>query len=383
MKALLMGYYGAANLGDDMMLVCLHKWLLAQGINITVLTENPGRVESETGLPAALNVPLCFQWAWRNVWLRGRGPRLIALILRHDMVIGGGGDLIRDDGGWKRFLFSIEKLILATLLGKRICLLNVGIGRPRTHYSRRLLRWTLRRCDLIVVRDRRSWELCNELGAGSRTRYAPDIVSMLPALLPRSVGGPFPEPYAVVALRTSANQFGRFDLTDVRVSHLARALDSVGARHGIRIVFLPFQSSGSEDDNIIHRRISERMTAASRFEVREWTNDLADITEVLRRAVFVVAMRLHAAILAHALGRRCILMPYDEKVKEFGIQAGISTVMTQDMLDDPARIEDLLERALGSDLRAIGERPPHSWENISLRSGAGHETPREENEPAL
>jgi len=41
MKALLLGYYGACNFGDDLMLYCLLQWLMKQKIQVTVVSENP------------------------------------------------------------------------------------------------------------------------------------------------------------------------------------------------------------------------------------------------------------------------------------------------------------------------------------------------------
>jgi polysaccharide pyruvyl transferase CsaB len=366
MKALLMGYYGAGNLGDEMMLFCIDRWLKQQGVNITVLTEFPDRVRAQTGLPAVMNLPLCFQWGWRTVWLRGRAFRLIGTVLRHDMFIGGGGDLIRDDGGWKRFTFSVEKLILASLLGKRICLLNVGIGRPRSNYGRRLLQWTLKRCELIVVRDLRSWQLCREAGVADRTRYAPDIVSMLPEYFPDGTDRAPAEPYVIVALRSSANAFGRFDMTDARIANLAVALERVAARHDLKIVFLPFQSLAAQDDNAVHRRVAAEMRNPGRAAVQEWTGDLERVASVLRQARMVIAMRLHGAILGHALGRPCVTMPYDEKVSEFSAQAGIDAQLLPETLDDAARVEEVLERALRQAPHHSGQAPPHSWNEIEL-----------------
>jgi len=43
-RALLMGYYGVGNLGDEMMLFCLKPWLEQQGFELTVLSERPAEV---------------------------------------------------------------------------------------------------------------------------------------------------------------------------------------------------------------------------------------------------------------------------------------------------------------------------------------------------
>src|SRR5579885_3086022 len=173
-RMLLMGYYGAHNLGDDMMLFCLQKWLARQQVSITVLSECPEEIQRSFVLPAVRNVPLLGEWSWVDAWLRGRALRVVRAILGHDGLIVGGGDLIRDDRGWRTFLFTLEKILLAILFRKPVYLVNVGIGRPHTSLGRRLLAWALPRCRKIIVRDQRSLDLCREFHAPAK--YAPDIV---------------------------------------------------------------------------------------------------------------------------------------------------------------------------------------------------------------
>src|SRR5262249_37102687 len=109
MKAVLMGYYGAHNLGDEMMLFCLRRWLEAQGVSVSVLSENPRQVEYEHGLPAIRNWPLLGEWSWRGAWLGGGALDVLRAIGRRDALIVGGGDLVRDDFGWRGFFFPMEK----------------------------------------------------------------------------------------------------------------------------------------------------------------------------------------------------------------------------------------------------------------------------------
>jgi polysaccharide pyruvyl transferase WcaK-like protein len=60
----------------------------------------------------------------------------------------------------------------------------------------------------------------------------------------------------------------------------------------------------------------------------------------------VLAMRLHAAVLAHCFERPCILMPYDHKLREFGQLMGISDVIDSDTLESPAQLGSVLSSAL-------------------------------------
>ena len=131
-----MGYYGARNLGDEMMLFCLRRWLNKQSIEITLLCENSRDAEARFHLAAVENLPLLFEWAWRYVWLYGNAFRLLNEFRKSDGLVFGGGDLIRDDRGWRVFLYAMEKIFLALLLRKPVYLLNVGIGKPSTSYGK-------------------------------------------------------------------------------------------------------------------------------------------------------------------------------------------------------------------------------------------------------
>ena len=130
-RAILFGYYGARNIGDELMLLCLNRWLERQNIRTTVGAISPGDVERLHALPAFQDLPLLGQYAWVDVWLRGKVFGLLGRMRQADIVLAGGGDFIRDDRGWKHFSASIEKLIAGSLMGKPVGLVNVGIGRPQ------------------------------------------------------------------------------------------------------------------------------------------------------------------------------------------------------------------------------------------------------------
>ena len=368
MNALLMGYYGGRNLGDEMMLFCLQRWLGAQNVELTVLTEAAGDVERRHGIAAVENVPLMGEWAWRDAWLRGKARRVLAAIFRHDALIIGGGDLIRDDGGWKPFFFAFEKIVVALLLRRKVYLVNIGIGVPTTRYGRFLLKRVLPRCTRIIARDQRTFDLCHELGAGRITEYLPDIVLSLPQLLDCDTGEPpSPRPYVVVCLRTEAHAFKQFAWTEGCVRTLASGLDRLVDDHDLDVVFLPFQGLvGAADDNRIHQEVASRMRHGERITIRPWTDSLTNVSQVVRGAACVIAMRLHAAVLACALDRPCVLIPYDHKVGEFGRQMGLQHEITAETLENPMALARVLEAGLASaPARRIPARS-HLWTTLTL-----------------
>ena len=376
MNALLMGYYGARNLGDELMLVCLRRWLERQGIAITVVCEYPDEIKQQYQLPAVHNWPLLGQWAWRAVWLRGGAVRLVRAVAGCDALIIGGGDLIRDDRGWRQFLFTLEKILLARLLRKPVYLVNVGIGRPHSRYGRSILGWSLRHCRQIIVRDRRSLEICENLGAGGVTRLAPDIVLSLPELLPEIASSRQTDhraPYVLVCLRGDPNVFQQYDLNEPKIQTLAAGLDHVVEQYGLDVVFIPFQGLGSSglDDNRLHQRVVNAMRHASRTEIRPWTDDLGEICRWFQGAQGVLAMRLHAAVLAMCFERPCILMPYDHKLREFGQLMGISDAIDSETLDSSAQLRSVLASALNGSSAAGTRRAPSPecnsrWTDMAL-----------------
>jgi polysaccharide pyruvyl transferase CsaB len=376
MKALLMGYYGMGNLGDEMMLVCLRPWLEKQGFSLTVLSERPGEVTRSHGLPAVENLPLLGEWAWFKAWFKGGAWQVIRAIRESDALIVGGGDLIRDDRGWRGFFYTIEKMVLAILLKRRVYVVNAGIGEPCTSYGRVVLRWVLRRCGRIIVRDQRSERICRELGASSQTTLAPDVVLTLPEMLASlpSAGTPAKDPYVVVCLRHNANVFQMYDLNDGRLKNLAASLDEFIERHGVSVVFLPFQSNpaSGRGDSELHDRVMHFMRHAERAQSLAWTGDLAEVCRWVRPARFVLAMRLHAAVLALSCERPTILMPYDRKISEFGDLMQIPHKIEASTLDDPSAVAAVFEAAWkeseGSVRYATSLDASSIWKGLSLGS---------------
>ncbi len=349
MKALLLGYYGMGNLGDEMMLVCLRPWLERQGFSLTVLSERPAEVTRSHNIPAVENSPLLGEWAWVQAWFKGGALRVVRAIRENDALIVGGGDLIRDDRGWRAFLYTVEKMILAIFLGKKVYVVNAGIGEPRTRYGRVILRWVLRHCRRIIVRDQRSERICRELGTSSQTTLAPDVVLTLPAMLanlPAASESPVAkDPYVVVCLRHNANAFRLYDLTEARIRTLAASLDDLIERHGVSVVFIPFQANpaSGHGDGELHERVIQFMRHTDCVQSRPWTSDLADVCLCVRPALFVLAMRLHAAVVALSCARPTILMPYDRKISEFGELMRIPHAIEARTLDDPSAVSAVFE----------------------------------------
>jgi polysaccharide pyruvyl transferase WcaK-like protein len=334
----------------------------------TVLSERPDECTRTSALPAIRNVPLLGQWAWYDSWCRGSAWRLLRDLRGYDGFVGGGGDVLRDDRGWRHLSFATEKYFVAHAFGTPWYVLNADIGPPRTSSGRRLLRFVLDRARQVVVRDRAAYELALALRGPSGTWFAGDIVLAMPRLFPdecraTAAAPPIVPPYVLACLRGNPDACGRFAMTEGRLGHLAAALDAL-ADQGLRVVFLPFQQHDTEDDDTLHRALAGRMRRRDTVAFVPWTVEIATIAALFRDAALVVAMRLHAAVVAEAFGTPTVVLPYDRKLGELARQRGLA-ILDATALDalatTRAGLDDvILGRAGGRGVEAV-EVPPHDW----------------------
>ena len=330
------------------MLACFAEWLSRQSIDFTVVAENAANVRAATGFSAVQNYRIVGKRAWIGSVLRGRVFGALRAIATSDLVICGGGDTLRDGIGWRTFSYQVEKLAFALLLRKPVYLLNVGIPSPVTFYGRAALRWLLPRSSGIVVRESRSYEVCRALGAGSRVRLQPDIVLSMRDFFPASAEAVPQTNSVLVALRGDPNVYGHYELTAARLDALAAGLDSLVESRGVTVAFFPYQVGEEGDDHRVHREIQKRMAHPASTVLLDWTSNVDALARLFRGCRLVIAMRLHAAVLAASFRKPCVLLPYDRKVADFGVQAGIPYVLPAESLDSPAAAALVFNSALGS-----------------------------------
>jgi polysaccharide pyruvyl transferase CsaB len=362
------GFYGAQNLGDDVMLTVLLHWIREQGLEPTILAENATRVAHDFGVRAVQKVPLLGQWGWPHVWRDGRARAVLQAVARTDVLVVGGGDLIRDDRGWKNFSYTMETIVLALVLGKPVYLINVGVGRPQTPYGRIVMRHVLPRVKRALVRDIRSEEVYAMLGASDRCVrdrdagfYLPDLLGIAPT--------PSPSPSApraksvVVSLTAGRHYQAHYAFDESEVMALAGALDVLVERTGARVTFRAFHA-GTGQDGELHRRVIAQMRQSRFTDSPEWSSDPSTVLREMQAADLVIGMRLHACILGAALGRPVAALPYDVKVDELVRQESQIRPVAPQLLRDPARLAEMLcDLMAGAD----GPAPPRvRWSESAL-----------------
>lgn len=349
-RVLVTNWESAENLGDYAILKTQVQ-LLEQhyGATVCVLGNQPGVV-----LPRDLEGRHCGNAPWASPsrggmasWIRGlvccllvlarpslsrflpdTYRSLVSVLAQVDIVMPKGGGYLMADGSLRRALFlarTAYPLFLARRLGIRRVLWGHSIGPVKGRISRALLRTALQDAR-IVVRDDDSLRLC--LGLRLTADRAPDL-----ALL--TAHDFFSKPFAqsgeegvrrigVTAKRVSANE----GIQQLYLQAMAEAIAFIGSAawdrgHKVAIHLVP-QVTGptpSEDD----RPVLKELAALIRSEncvVEPPPRDLAAAMETYAGFDFVLATRLHSAILSACVGTPSAV---------FGYVGGKAQGMVQDL----------------------------------------------------
>ena len=293
------------------------------------------------------------------------GFRLLWTLACFRRILFCGGQWIHDMKP-AYHVFVCSMVALARLLGTRVGVFAVGMGPLDVGWSRALVRWSFGRKALVVVRDRRSVELCRRSGLG-QVVLGIDPALELPSRVPPAFRDlPTDKPW--VGLSPCA--WFRFDNLYARdadvIGEMERALGSlieaVEAR-GNRVLLIP--TMNPEDRELCERLIYGRGESSPESPYLLDTTSLSpqDIQGVIERLVFLISMRLHPIIFASNVGTPMAALNYAVKVEEYCADVGL-----RDRLVDLSK-DDWADATLTSVIAAEEDR-----EELVRRIHEGHNT---------
>ena len=285
MRAVLCGYYGMGNGGDEALLASLLQMLPAT-VTPVVLSGNPDETTRRYGVEA---VP------------RKSFGAVLQAISRAQVFIWGGGSLMQDASSAVNPVYYGGLMGLAQRLGLQTIAWAQGVGPLNRKTSQFITRQALKGCQAISVRDGRSAQLLADWDVGCW--LAPDPVWALEAS-PVPGLSDLPAPRVAVALRPHRN------LTPERIKTLGIALRDFQQATQTCIVLVPFQP---EKDGAIATQLSTQLTGPHRI-----LNilDPRQLKGVFRGIEMTIGMRFHALVMSAAEGCRSFAISYDPKVSQ-------------------------------------------------------------------
>jgi len=350
-RALVIGFYGAPNVGDEVLLSVLLAQVTRMGGEGIVASVDPATTRRMHGV--------------ESVDFNDLGEVSRAL-LQVDVVIMGGGGIFQDHHPFHLEALYLpyandiasyaRPLLMARQLGVPVVIWGHGVGPLRGQEPRQVVRDLFQNALAVSVRDSDSLRLLRDVGVSREVAVAADpgwLFSELAPIADQIEAGP--KTLAVVV-----REWGK----GVWKPQLAQALANV-VPVGWRIKWVAFQAhtegSGAISDlPLIEELRSLYPRPQSEFDEVCCPADPLQAWELLCSADAVFSMRLHASILALLAGRPTCGLEYDDKLEKAHAMAGMPAVARLHIGDDLQRFE----AALGHAIEAAWRPEPGTIEGL-------------------
>jgi polysaccharide pyruvyl transferase CsaB len=296
MRAVLCGYYGMGNAGDEALLASLLQ-MLPDPVKPIVLSGNPQQTRDRYGVTS---------------YDRKSLPALLRTLRLGDAFIWGGGSLMQDATSALNPAYYGGLMRSAQVMGLTTIAWAQGIGplnRPLTHW---LARQVFRHCSQVSVRDRAAAALLDQW----RIPYvlAPDPVWAMATQPGASDLSDQPSP---AQQRVAVNLRDHPQLTVGRLAILTQALRLFQQETQVELLLVPFQASR---DLAIAQTLKAQLPGPTTVihiphpqVLKGWFQTTA----------LTISMRLHGVIMAAAEGNRCFALSYDPKVSQLMQDVGL------------------------------------------------------------
>ncbi len=282
-KAVLCGYYGMGNAGDEALLVSLLQ-MLPKTVLPIVLSGNPQETKKQ------YRVASCD---------RKSTFTLLNALNQSDVFIWGGGSLMQDATSIASPIYYAGLMALAQQRGLKTIAWAQGIGPLNKSLTRWLTKQTLLGCDAISVRDTASAQLLDSWQIESV--IAPDPVWALQSTTPTKLE-PIDRDCVAVVLRSHPL------LTKARLNTIVLALQDFQTKTQAQILLIPFQP---DRDTAIAKTIKSQLDRDSTIISLD---DPQELKGLFKQVKMTIGMRLHSLIMAAAEGSNCFALSYDPKV---------------------------------------------------------------------
>ncbi len=297
--AVLSGYYGFGNSGDDALFYAIADDLrrYKPDVRIAVLSAHAKEMRSVYGVDCIPRFrPLAVHKALGNT----------------KMLISGGGSLIQDATSSKSLLYYLTVIRHAKRMGAKVYVYANGIGPlKKKNYARAAQALSL--TDSITLRDPTSLDVLRELGVTTpHAEVTADPVLLMEcpsretiAHTLKEYGLPSDKRYFAVSVREWKHNDAEF------VRKIAEIADHA-ARCGLTPLFLPMRHS---EDVAISEQIASHVS--SECYVLKERISVTGMLGLVGNAEAVLGMRLHTLIYAASAAVPVIGLVYDRKVSAF------------------------------------------------------------------
>ena len=291
-KAVISGYYGYRNFGDEEILTSLLKHLNELHCEATVLSGDVEYTKEHNNVNAVYRFSL---WA------------VINEIKNCDVLISGGGSLLQDVTSLKSLIYYLFIISLGLLFNKKVIIFAQGIGPINNKFAQFITRKLLQLCTYVSVRDDISrnileyWEVDADLVCDPiwgieipQTKKTNSVGIQLRKF--KTMNYNFLQKLALLVSK-------KFSYKEIEIFSLQEDLD-----YDIAKMFEKYLLQMNPD------LVTEVVTE--------------NIAQRISQLEYMIGMRFHALLIAIKSGVKTCAINYDIKVKKLAKEANIPMIST-------------------------------------------------------
>jgi polysaccharide pyruvyl transferase CsaB len=304
--AIISGYYGFRNIGDDALLMSILKDLKSfkPDIRLMVLSRVPSGTAKDFHVPSINRANLFLIWQ---------------AMRRSKVFIYGGGNLLQDNTSTRSLFFYLSMVWLAKRLDLKVMFYANGIGPLKKSLNRLLTKKIMNKVDVITLRESLSFDELRHLEISKpRILLTADAALTVMDGYDEGTGTGIIERLGLDNRKTLLGISLRKYPGHEKIEHekyetvIAQAIDHMADRYGVYPVLFPMQHP--EDvpilENVSAKMNNESCIIKDKLDIRE-TYELISSFDML------IGMRLHALIFSTVAAVPMIGLVYDPKIQGF------------------------------------------------------------------
>ncbi len=303
--AIISGYYGFRNIGDDALLMSILKDLKSfkPDIRLMVLSKIPAETARD------------FQVASIN---RADLLRIYHAMRKSKAFIYGGGNLLQDNTSTRSLFFYLSMVWLAKKLGLKVMFYANGIGPLKKSQNRLLTKKIMNKVDVITLRETLSYDELKHLEI-SKPRILLTADAALAVMdgcvspgsgIIKKLGLDNARPLLGISLRKypghERTEHEKYETV------IAQAIDHMSDKYDAYPVFFPMQHP---EDIPILENVTAKMSCKG--TIIKDKLDVIETYELISEMKMLIGMRLHALIFSAVAAVPIVGLVYDPKIQGF------------------------------------------------------------------
>ena len=326
-KAVISGYYGYKNFGDELILSILINHLKELGIEITVLSGDIEYTKKNNSV---------------NSINRFNIRQIIKEIKNSDILISGGGSLLQDVTSFKSLAYYSFIIALGILYNKKVIIFAQGIGPINSNFAKTIVKNLLNNCNYISVRDENSLKLLENWNI--KSELVCDPAYSLNIKTNNETNG------VGIQLR---------DFSTMNYNLLQKiAMLCISKFSDKKIKIFSLQKSKDYEICKKFQNIIKNINPNIKTEIVE-----THIIDEISKLEYMIGMRFHALLCAIKFGVKTCAINYDIKVEQLATQAKIP-VISMDAKENFEEIYEKLENQNTENLINFTKSKIFDWTNF-------------------